>query len=122
MTNRTQLEIAKDALEKIAKRPDLPNPDRDADWKNCMKASSFEAAEALAHIDDCEKRAALDSLPAAPVEGGSAQPRGEDVLSEEVVGLMVNEYEGPDLGHEDALYRNLCDLAKSHEILRRMLK
>lgn len=28
--------------------PDLPNPDRDADWKNCMKWSSHEAQEALA--------------------------------------------------------------------------
>lgn len=36
------------ALEKIAKRPDLPNPERDADWKNCMKWSAYEAQQALA--------------------------------------------------------------------------
>ena len=35
------------ALEIIAKRPDLPNSERDADWKNCMKWSSYEAREAL---------------------------------------------------------------------------
>lgn len=37
-----------EALEKIAKRPDLPNPERDADWKNCMKWSAYEAQQALA--------------------------------------------------------------------------
>lgn len=37
-----------EALEKIAKRPDLPNPERDADWKNCMKWSAHEAQQALA--------------------------------------------------------------------------
>lgn len=35
------------ALEKIAARPELQNPERDADWKNCMKWSSHEAKEAL---------------------------------------------------------------------------
>lgn len=35
------------ALEIIAKRPELPNPERDADWKNCMKWSSHDAKEAL---------------------------------------------------------------------------
>ena len=35
------------ALEGIAKRPDLPNSDRDADWKNCQKWSSHEAKQAL---------------------------------------------------------------------------
>lgn len=38
------------ALEIISKRPDLPNPERDADWKNCMKWSAQEAAEALTEI------------------------------------------------------------------------
>jgi hypothetical protein len=37
----------REALEKIAKRPDLPNPEKDADWKNCMKNSSYEARKAL---------------------------------------------------------------------------
>lgn len=36
------------ALRKIASRPDLPNPERDADWKNCMKWSAHEAQQALA--------------------------------------------------------------------------
>ena len=36
-----------EALEKIAKRPNLPNPERDADWKSCMKWSAHEAQEAL---------------------------------------------------------------------------
>lgn len=35
------------ALRIIAKRPDLPNPERDADWKNCMKWSAHEAQKAL---------------------------------------------------------------------------
>jgi hypothetical protein len=37
-----------EALDKIANRPDLPNPECDADWKNCMKNSSYEARAALA--------------------------------------------------------------------------
>jgi len=37
-----------EALRNIAKRPDLPNPERDADWKACQKFSSHEAREALA--------------------------------------------------------------------------
>ena len=37
-----------EALKRIANRPDLPNPDRDADWKNCMQTSSHEAKEVLA--------------------------------------------------------------------------
>jgi hypothetical protein len=36
-----------EALEKIAKRPDLPNPERDADWRNCMRWSSHEAQVAI---------------------------------------------------------------------------
>ena len=35
-------------LENISKRPNLPNPDRNADWKTCQKWSSHEATEALA--------------------------------------------------------------------------
>lgn len=35
-------------LERIANRPDLPNPDCDADWKNCQKWSQHDAREALA--------------------------------------------------------------------------
>lgn len=41
------LSMQREALEKIAKMPDLPNPDRDADWKNCMKWASHYATEAL---------------------------------------------------------------------------
>ena len=41
----------KQALENIANRPNLPNPERDADWKNCMKWSSHEAQEALTALD-----------------------------------------------------------------------
>lgn len=44
------VEVMSEALERISKRPDLPNPDRDADWKNCMKWSSHEANEALAQF------------------------------------------------------------------------
>lgn len=35
------------ALEEIVKRPNLPNPERDCDWKNCMLWRSYEAREAL---------------------------------------------------------------------------
>jgi hypothetical protein len=35
------------ALEQIAKRPDLPNPERDADWKNCQLWSQHDAKKAL---------------------------------------------------------------------------
>jgi hypothetical protein len=45
---REKFERVRHALELISKRPNLPNPDRDADWKNCQKNSSFEAKEALA--------------------------------------------------------------------------
>lgn len=48
--NKAKLEAAEKmaaALEKIAKRPDLPNPERDADWKNCQKLSSHDAEVAL---------------------------------------------------------------------------
>ena len=41
----------REALERIAKRPDLPNPERDADWKNCMKLSAAEARAALKETD-----------------------------------------------------------------------
>lgn len=46
--------IMREALEVIARRPDLPNPERDADWKNCMKFSSHEAREALAIVEGDE--------------------------------------------------------------------
>lgn len=52
---RDALKTALEALEKIAKRPDLPNPDRDADWKNCQKWSSHEAKEALEKIRSAMK-------------------------------------------------------------------
>jgi len=42
------VEVMAGALDNIAKSPDLPNPDRDADWKNCQKWSSYEAKAALA--------------------------------------------------------------------------
>lgn len=42
-----KIEKYEETLKKIAKRPDLPNPERDADWKNCMKWASHEAREAL---------------------------------------------------------------------------
>lgn len=44
------LDAAMQVLENISKRPDLPNPNRDADWKSCMKWSSHEAREALQKI------------------------------------------------------------------------
>ena len=42
-----RIKVLEDALRKIAKMPDLPNPERDADWKNCMKWASHYAREAL---------------------------------------------------------------------------
>jgi hypothetical protein len=47
---RASLAAAREALERIAKRPDLPNPERDADWKACMKLSAQEARAALTSI------------------------------------------------------------------------
>lgn len=47
---RTLLEDRKrliEALELIKNRPDLPNPEKDADWKNCMKNSSYDASKAI---------------------------------------------------------------------------
>lgn len=41
----------REKLGAIAKRPDLPNPDRDADWKSCQKWSSAEAKDCLALLD-----------------------------------------------------------------------
>jgi hypothetical protein len=42
-----------------------------------------------------------------------------EVVSDEEVNMMVNEYD-PTEGHTaEDVYRNLCDLAKSHEILRK---
>lgn len=38
------------ALEVIERRPDLPNPEKDADWKNCMKWSSKGARACLDKI------------------------------------------------------------------------
>lgn len=48
------IEVMKAALQNIEKRPDLPNPDRDADWKNCQKWSSYEATQALTAIREFE--------------------------------------------------------------------
>jgi hypothetical protein len=65
---RASLAAAREALERIAKRPDLPNPERDADWKACMKLSAQEA------------RAALTSIGAQAVlasETASSKPRAE---------------------------------------------
>lgn len=45
------IEIQAEALEKIEKRPDLPNPDKDADWKNCMKWSAHDAREAQSKVN-----------------------------------------------------------------------
>lgn len=45
------LEGMGEALRKIAKRPDLPNPERDADWKNCVKWNAHEAKEQLTKFD-----------------------------------------------------------------------
>lgn len=49
------MEKVKQLLEGIAKRPDLPNPDRDADWKNCQKWSSHDAKQAIDLITAVEK-------------------------------------------------------------------
>lgn len=46
-----QKDIMRKALEIISKRPDLPNPDKDSDWKNCMKWSSHEARQALKEVE-----------------------------------------------------------------------
>lgn len=51
IAEKAKLAIAINCLNLIAKRPDLPSPDRDADWKNCMKHSSYEAQVALADIN-----------------------------------------------------------------------
>lgn len=51
-TRSDKVDILLEALEIIAKRPDLPNPERDADWKNCMKWSSHEAREALSKFKE----------------------------------------------------------------------
>lgn len=45
------LEYAHAVLENISHRPSLPNPDKDADWKNFMKWSSAEAKEAIEEIE-----------------------------------------------------------------------
>jgi len=47
----TALREVWEKVSRIAKRPDLPNPDRDADWKNCQKWSQHDALAALATID-----------------------------------------------------------------------
>lgn len=68
MTDRKHpLETVRLVLERIAKCPDLPNPDRDADWKNCQKWSSCYANQALTALTtymgetqscaECERRA-----------------------------------------------------------------
>jgi len=48
---------------------------------------------------------------------------GKTVLSNETVSMMANEYEY-DSKHnqEDQLYSNLCELVKSHELLRDRLE
>lgn len=46
------------ALEKFARRPDLPKPNRDADWKNCVLWTQTEAKELLTKLKAgaaCEK-------------------------------------------------------------------
>ena len=45
---RPVIEKLVEIFERIAKRPDLPNPDRDADWKNCQKWSQHDAREGIA--------------------------------------------------------------------------
>lgn len=45
------LKGVRDALQMIADRPHLPNPERDADWKNCMKNSSYEARQQLTALN-----------------------------------------------------------------------
>lgn len=51
-----QMKPLVEALRKIAKMPDLPNPERDADWKNCMKWAAFYAQEALAAFPHLERK------------------------------------------------------------------
>ncbi len=45
------LREVREIISIIAKRPDLPNPHRDADWKNCQQWSSHDAMIALAKLD-----------------------------------------------------------------------
>lgn len=97
-----QIKIIRELLECIATRPNLPNPERDADWKNCMKNSSYDAKKALSALAQLEQ----------PVNSGS-----EDLqkLIKRLEGFkMLNAYGyfeklGRDgfLGFEDADYKTL---------------
>lgn len=40
---RGLLKAALNCLDTIGRTPDLPDPERQADWKNCMKNSSYNA-------------------------------------------------------------------------------
>jgi len=51
MTMKEQLEKVRKLLTSISKCPDLSNPERDADWKNCTKWNAFEANQALTILD-----------------------------------------------------------------------
>lgn len=47
------LEAVRKLAQTIADRPNLPNPDRDADWKNCQQWSQRDAREILAILNRC---------------------------------------------------------------------
>lgn len=61
-TPEEALQKFKEALEKISMRPNFPNPDRNADWRNCQKWSSAEAKESSALIPIIEA-AMMPELP-----------------------------------------------------------
>lgn len=64
-----KIQQIREILEKIAKRPDLPNPDRDADWKNCQKWSAHDAQECLVALSELEKELAWMPIETAPRDG-----------------------------------------------------
>lgn len=50
-----EIKQIREILESIANRPNLPNPERDADWRNCMESSSYEAKQALKALNRMEE-------------------------------------------------------------------
>lgn len=99
------LDKVREILERIAQRPDLPNNDRDADWKNCQKWSQADAREALA---------ILDQQPASEVVEGLSYEAME--LIPGMIEHCINQ------GHRMGMDQGINEKGEYHPHIQELLK
>lgn len=96
----TPEQILIEALELIASTPSLPNPERDADWKNCMKNSAYTARAAIAQYNKSKSEPVSPAWPSEEEIQDAADKAAPEIALEANLHIGRPEMSNDELGFE----------------------